>query len=130
MLVVGDLVEPSRKPLNVLAKQLNSHVAIVLKNGVEYRGTMVKCDGQVMIIGVTGEPAGISEQQIVRMEREIKGTFVYTEDDILLCLDFLAQRRFNTEGMVSDIISLDDIVEKGFERLAATPSLIKIIVAP
>ena len=47
---VGDLVEPSRKPLNVLTKQLNSYVAIVLKNGVEYRGTMVKCDGHMNIL--------------------------------------------------------------------------------
>ena len=47
---VGDLVEPSRKPLNVLTKQLNNYVAIVLKNGVEYRGTMVQCDGHMNIL--------------------------------------------------------------------------------
>ena len=49
VMVVGDPVEPSRKPLNVLTKQLNSYVAIVLKNGVEYRGTMVQCDGHMNI---------------------------------------------------------------------------------
>jgi len=32
--------------------------------------------------------------------------------------------------MVSDIISLDDVVEKGFERLASTKGLIKVVVAP
>lgn len=50
IIVVGDPVEPSRKPLNVLTKQLNSHVAIVLKNGFEYRGTMVQCDGHMNIM--------------------------------------------------------------------------------
>lgn len=51
MLVAGDgLMEPSKKPLNVLTKQLNSHVAIVLKNGVEYRGTMVRCDSHMNIL--------------------------------------------------------------------------------
>jgi small nuclear ribonucleoprotein (snRNP)-like protein len=50
VMVVGDPMEPSRKPLNVLTKQLNSHVAIVLKNGVEYRGTMVQCDGHMNIL--------------------------------------------------------------------------------
>jgi len=43
-------MEPSKKPLNVLAKQLNSYVAITLKNGVEYRGRMVQCDGYMNII--------------------------------------------------------------------------------
>jgi hypothetical protein len=32
--------------------------------------------------------------------------------------------------MLSDIISLDDIVEKGFERLANTKGLVKVAVAP
>jgi small nuclear ribonucleoprotein len=49
-LVGGDSVEPSQKPLNVLAKKLNSYLAIVLKNGVEYRGTMTKCDGRMNVL--------------------------------------------------------------------------------
>ena len=43
-------MEPGRKPLNVLVKQINSYVAITLKNGIEYRGTMVQCDGYMNII--------------------------------------------------------------------------------
>jgi len=34
-------MEPSKKPLNVLVKEINAYIGIVLKNGVEYRGTMV-----------------------------------------------------------------------------------------
>jgi small nuclear ribonucleoprotein len=47
---VGGLVEPSKKPLNVLTKRLKSYVAIVLKNGVEYRGTMTQCDGHMNVL--------------------------------------------------------------------------------
>jgi small nuclear ribonucleoprotein len=43
-------MEPSKKPLNVLVKQLNSYVSVVLKNGVEYRGVMVQCDGHMNLI--------------------------------------------------------------------------------
>jgi len=43
-------LEPSKKPLNVLVKQLNNHVMITLKNGVTYKGTMMKCDGHMNII--------------------------------------------------------------------------------
>ncbi|MCW4001919.1 MAG: hypothetical protein NWE97_01845 [Candidatus Bathyarchaeota archaeon] len=50
VMVVGAPMEPSRKPLNVLTKQLNGYLAIVLKNGVEYRGTMVQCDGHMNIL--------------------------------------------------------------------------------
>jgi small nuclear ribonucleoprotein len=46
----GAGMEPSKKPLNVLAKQLNSYVSIMLKNGVEYRGTIARCDGYMNII--------------------------------------------------------------------------------
>ncbi len=35
-----------------------------------------------------------------------------------------------TEGMLSDVISLPDLVEKGFDRLAANKALVKIAVAP
>jgi len=44
------VLEPSRKPLNVLAKLLNSYVAIVLKSGAEYRGTVVRCDGYMNVL--------------------------------------------------------------------------------
>lgn len=43
-------LQPSMKPLNVLTKQLNSNILIVLKNGVEYRGRMIRCDGYMNIM--------------------------------------------------------------------------------
>jgi len=43
-------MEPSKKPLNVLIKRLNTYIAITLKSGVEYRGTMTQCDGYMNII--------------------------------------------------------------------------------
>jgi len=43
-------MEPSRKPLNVLTRQLKAYIAIMLKNGLEYRGTMIHCDNFMNII--------------------------------------------------------------------------------
>ncbi|MEM3549690.1 MAG: LSM domain-containing protein [Candidatus Bathyarchaeia archaeon] len=43
-------MEPSKKPLNVLVKQLNANIAVVLKNGCEYKGKMVRCDGHMNIL--------------------------------------------------------------------------------
>ena len=46
----GTMMEPSKKPLNVLIKQLNGNIEVVLKNGCEYKGTMIKCDGHMNIL--------------------------------------------------------------------------------
>ena len=43
-------MEPSKKPLNVLIKQLNANISVLLKNGCEYSGKMIKCDGHMNIL--------------------------------------------------------------------------------
>jgi len=43
-------MEPSKKPLNVLVKQLNAHIDVTLKNGCEYKGKMIKCDGHMNML--------------------------------------------------------------------------------
>ncbi len=91
---------------------------------------LVKCGGQVLLIGQSRKEMPISSSPFVSREIEMKGSHVYDDEDIRICLDFLAKRRFNTEGMVADIISLDDIVEKGFERLATNKNLMKVVIAP
>jgi small nuclear ribonucleoprotein len=43
-------MEPSKKPLNMLTKRLNTHLVIILKNGVEYKGNMIRCDSYMNIL--------------------------------------------------------------------------------
>lgn len=43
-------MEPSKKPLNLLVKKLNSDVNVRLKNDVEYRGRMIDCDSHMNVI--------------------------------------------------------------------------------
>ncbi len=44
------MMEPSKKPLNVLIKQLHGNIEVVLKNGYEYKGKMIKCDGHMNLL--------------------------------------------------------------------------------
>ena len=44
------MMEPSKKPLNVLIKQLHGNIEVVLKNGCDYKGKMIKCDGHMNIL--------------------------------------------------------------------------------
>jgi small nuclear ribonucleoprotein (snRNP)-like protein len=46
----GAMMEPSKKPLNVLIKKLHGNIEVVLKNGSEYKGKMIKCDGHMNIL--------------------------------------------------------------------------------
>ena len=43
-------MEPSKKPLNVLIRQMNAHITITLKNRIEYKGMMAHCDNYMNII--------------------------------------------------------------------------------
>ena len=43
-------METSQRPLNALMKNLNANVIVKLKNDLEYRGRMVKCDSYMNII--------------------------------------------------------------------------------
>jgi len=56
-------MEPSKKPLNVLIKQLNAHISVMLKNGCEYKGKMIKCDGHMNIL-MEGATESKDEQPI------------------------------------------------------------------
>ena len=46
----SSMMEPSKKPLNVLIKQSHGNIEVVLKNGYEYKGKMIKCDGYMNIL--------------------------------------------------------------------------------
>jgi 2-desacetyl-2-hydroxyethyl bacteriochlorophyllide A dehydrogenase len=91
---------------------------------------IVKYGGQIIMLGSTKQNSAINESMFVRPEIEVKGSFVYTKDEISMCLDFISQGRFKTTGMLSDCIKLDDIVEKGYERIAKDKSLIKVAIKP
>jgi len=90
----------------------------------------VRGGGQVLVLGTGSEPIPIIEGLLVLNEIHLKFSLAYSGDDINIFLDMLTKGRIKTEGMVSDIIRLDDIVAKGFERMANTKGLVKVLVAP
>ena len=46
----SNLLEPSKKPINVLIKQLHGDIEVVLKNGWDYKGKMIKVDEYMNIL--------------------------------------------------------------------------------
>lgn len=44
------MLEPSKKPLNVLVRYRNSFIRIKLKSGCEYVGKMLTCDNYMNLV--------------------------------------------------------------------------------
>ncbi len=90
---------------------------------------LVRSGGEVMLLGVNEKETPIVEVALIVREIRMKGSIAYGEEEVHICLDLLRRKKFDTKDMISDIIGLDDVVEKGFERLASSKGLVKVVVA-
>ena len=62
-------------------------------------------------------------------EPDLNFSFVYTAEEVQIYLDMLASGKIHFPGMVTDIISLDDCVEKGLDRKDRS-GMLKILIDP
>jgi threonine dehydrogenase-like Zn-dependent dehydrogenase len=92
--------------------------------------SLSRAGGQVLNLGAGGEPLAIVPALLAVREIDLKSSLAYTADEARTCLDYLASGRFRTDGLLSDVIPLSDLVERGLERLVRDRSLVKVAVAP
>jgi len=71
----------------------------------------------------------INNFQMVVREIEMKGVLGYY-DEFKDVADYLGRGELKVEQFISDIISINDLEEKGFKRLRATKDIVKILVKP
>jgi (R,R)-butanediol dehydrogenase/meso-butanediol dehydrogenase/diacetyl reductase len=86
----------------------------------------VRSGGQVMLVSVYEQDVLFSAYKLLHKEVELKGV-LSSYDEFKDVLDLLDQGKINTEVMISDIIPADDLIVSGFERLAATHDMVKIL---
>jgi 2-desacetyl-2-hydroxyethyl bacteriochlorophyllide A dehydrogenase len=91
---------------------------------------LVKAGGQVLILGHTEKPTSVVTSGLVIREVDIKASLAYDYEETRKCLNYLATGRFKARELVSDIIPLSDLVDRGLNRLVADRNLIKVLVAP
>jgi (R,R)-butanediol dehydrogenase/meso-butanediol dehydrogenase/diacetyl reductase len=103
-----------------------SGVPAALQSALNY----VRSGGQIMIIGVNNKETPIVPLIVLSKEAEIRGSMCYTGTEFQMVIDLLQRQRLNTDLMLSDAISLNEIEEKGFRRLMTSPEAVKIIVKP
>jgi threonine dehydrogenase-like Zn-dependent dehydrogenase len=82
-----------------------------------------------MVIGINDKEVPINPFMLVIWEVEMKGVLGYY-DEFKYVIEFLAQKRIRTDLLISDIIPLVDVEEKGFKRLLASHDDVKILVKP
>jgi threonine dehydrogenase-like Zn-dependent dehydrogenase len=91
---------------------------------------LARAGGQMLHLGAGGRTAAVLPWSLTLKELDIKSTLAFGAEEARKCLDLLAAGRFITDGMLSDVIPLSDVVEKGLDRLVADKTLVKIAVAP
>jgi len=79
--------------------------------------TLVRKGGQVFVISICEEPVEADFMTLVMNELDIKGSYCGYEE-YPYAIDFIAKKRVDVKSLISDVISLDELVEKGFEVLA------------
>jgi (R,R)-butanediol dehydrogenase / meso-butanediol dehydrogenase / diacetyl reductase len=92
--------------------------------------TMVRSGGQVIVVGLYSHDVSFNPSLLVIKGAELRGAVAYDDYDFERVIEFFNQKRIPIEHFISDIISLDDIEEKGFKRLVSGSKGIKVLVKP
>jgi threonine dehydrogenase-like Zn-dependent dehydrogenase len=87
----------------------------------------VKSGGRILVIGVYEQKVPFSLWDLLHREIEVKGVFS-SYDEFQEVIELLSEGKINTDILISRVISIKDLVEKGFESLLASKDLIKVVV--
>ena len=91
---------------------------------------MARPGGQVILVGVNERETPVIPTSLMFGEIELKGSLAWNHRDFAIAVDFMASGQVDVKPLISDIIPLADIQQKGFERLKSDRSLIKVLVEP
>ena len=95
-----------------------------------------KRGGQITAVGISANEVGLTPNDLVVVERTINGSNGYLSgpqaaEEFATAVRFLETGEFDAETMITDRVSLDDIVTQGFETLLDLESdHVKILVKP
>lgn len=84
-------------------------------------------EGQTLIVSIWEGEASFNPNTAVLKERQLQGTIAY-RNVYPAVMELMVQGYFSAEKLVTKRISLDEIVDQGFEALVAEKSQVKILV--
>jgi len=98
----------------------------VFKDALQY----ARSGGQVVAIGVIDKETPIDAFALLTREIDIKGSMCYTAAEFQMVIDFIERGRIDTDRMISDVIALEDLADKGFLERVQSTNTVKMIVKP
>lgn len=95
----------------------------------------VKHDGSIAIVSIFEDTVDFHPNDVVLGERSVTGTLAYQGGPLSAAsfgrtIQMIQNGQLDPELLITSRISLDDIVEEGFERLLETKEEVKILVEP
>ena len=121
----GDVVEQIQKLTNggvTVAFEVTG-VPVVLTQAIN----STKFNGETMIVSIFEKEAAIHPQNIVMKERTVTGIIGY-RDVFPAVISLMAQGYFPADKLVTKRITLDEVIDEGFEGLLKERNHIKILV--
>jgi (R,R)-butanediol dehydrogenase/meso-butanediol dehydrogenase/diacetyl reductase len=87
--------------------------------------------GTVVLVGIYSATPKMDFNQIVGLERTVIGSVAASPGDYQMAIDMIARGVVDVSFMVSDVIPLDDVIERGFERMIQPgKDVFRIVVQP
>lgn len=77
-----------------------------VKSSIEQSMRIVRPGGEIVAIGITGEPVEYPVMKIVRSEITIHGSIIYTLDDWAEAIGYVQDRRFTILPILSKVVPL------------------------
>ena len=91
---------------------------------------MARPGGEVILVGVNERPTPIVPSTLMFGEVSLKGSLAWNHKDFAIAVDFMASGQVDVKPLISDIVPMQDIQAKGFERLKSDKSVVKLLVKP
>jgi len=89
--------------------------------------TLVKKGGEIVVIGICEEPFEADFFTLVLNQLTVKGSYLgYNEYP--LAIKLLAEGEIDADKIITSVIPLEDVVERGFKRLVKPTDECKIVV--
>ena len=82
------------------------------------------------MIGLHKEEVPFDFWTVLHRKIEVRASLGCEDDDVYDVMNAIKKKDIKTKSLISDIISLSDIHEKGFKRLLSPNDMVKILVRP
>lgn len=90
--------------------------------------SVTKARGTAVIVSIFAHPITFDPMQLMNAGVKLTSTIAYSRETFQQTVDLVSSGQINVEPVITDMIGLDDVVEKGFDRLSTDKSQAKILI--